>query len=176
MICVIVTTRLHYKALVLTLYDLIWQIRHNYNRLDDGYCDVTGHSKMSVLGTAGAMVTTHENSVMMWSFNRQKWFCVLLNLLEMKEWWASHYNVVYNINLIWNLNSVSDWSFYFGSYFFPFGWDPCGEYLCARGRGLNLLTVVRTFELAQCYCAIIQTVRHQAFKWTDAKFKLDTSK
>ena len=48
---------------------LKWQIRHNYNRLDDGHSDVTGHSKMSALGTAGAMVTTHGNSVMMWSFN-----------------------------------------------------------------------------------------------------------
>ena len=44
--------------------DLIWQIRHNYNRLDDGHCDITGHRKMPELGTAGAMVTIHDNSVM----------------------------------------------------------------------------------------------------------------
>ena len=56
-ICVIFTTPLYYEALGLFLCDLIWQIHHNYNRLDDGHCDVTGHRKMSVLGTAGAMVT-----------------------------------------------------------------------------------------------------------------------
>ena len=64
-IYVIFTTRLNYKALGLILCFLIWQIRHNFNRLGDGHCDVTGHRKRSVLGTAGAMVTTHENSVMM---------------------------------------------------------------------------------------------------------------
>ena len=68
-ICVIFTTRLYYKALGLGLCDLIWQIRHNYNRPDDGYYDVTGHRKMSVMCTVGAMMTTHGNSVMMWLFN-----------------------------------------------------------------------------------------------------------
>ena len=52
------TTHLYYKALGIILCVLIWQIRRNYNRLDDGHCDVTGHRKMSALGTAGAMVTT----------------------------------------------------------------------------------------------------------------------
>ena len=33
----------------------------NFNRLEDGHCDATGNRKMSVLGTTGAMVTTHEN-------------------------------------------------------------------------------------------------------------------
>ena len=56
---------------------LIWQIRHNYNDLDDGQCDVTGRRKMSALGTAGAMVTTYEISVMMWSFKEPKLFSIL---------------------------------------------------------------------------------------------------
>ena len=60
-------------------------MRHNFNRLDDGHCDVTGHPKISVLGTAGAMLTTYENSVMMWSFKGPKLFCVLWNLFEMKK-------------------------------------------------------------------------------------------
>ena len=64
-ICVIFVTRIYYKALGTLLCALIWQIRHNYNRLDDYNSDVTGHRKMSVLSTAGAMVTTHEISVMM---------------------------------------------------------------------------------------------------------------
>ena len=55
-----VTTLLYYKALVWSLCDLIWQIRHNYNGLDIGHCDITGHPTMWVLGTAGAMVTTHN--------------------------------------------------------------------------------------------------------------------
>ena len=71
-ICVIFTTRLYYKALGIILCAMIWQIRHNYNRLDDFHCDVTGHRKISALGTAGAMVTTHENSVMMVSFKGPK--------------------------------------------------------------------------------------------------------
>ena len=56
-ICVIFTTCSYYKALGLILCYLIWQIRHNFYCLDDGNCDVTAHRKMSVLGTAGAMVT-----------------------------------------------------------------------------------------------------------------------
>ena len=67
-ICVLFTARLYYKALEIILCTLICQIRRNCNRLDDDHCDVTGHRKMSPLGTAGAMVTTHENSLMMWSF------------------------------------------------------------------------------------------------------------
>ena len=76
-ICVILTTRLYYKAIGIILYALIWQIRHSYNRLDDGHCNVTGHHKMSALRTASVMVTTHENSVMMWSFEGPKFFSVL---------------------------------------------------------------------------------------------------
>ena len=67
-ICVRFTTLLYHKALGMILCALIWQTRHNYNRLDDGHSDVTGHRKMSALGTAGAMVTTHGNSTMIWSF------------------------------------------------------------------------------------------------------------
>ena len=40
---------------------------------------------MSALSTAGTMVTTLENSVMMWSFKGTKLFSVLYNLLEMKK-------------------------------------------------------------------------------------------
>ena len=75
--CIRFTTHLYYKALWIILYDLIWQIHHNYNRFDDDHFDVTGHRKMSSLGTAGAMVTTQENSVMMWSFKGPKLFSVL---------------------------------------------------------------------------------------------------
>ena len=67
-ICVIFNTLLYYKAIGLILCALVWQIRHNYTRLDDGHCDVTSCRKMSVLGAVGTMVTTHENFVMMWSF------------------------------------------------------------------------------------------------------------
>ena len=76
-ICVIFTTRLYHKTLGIILCAMIWQIRHNYNRLDDFHCDVTGHSKMSALGTAGAMVKTHENSLMMRSCKGPKLFSVL---------------------------------------------------------------------------------------------------
>ena len=48
-------------------------------------CEVTVHRKMSALSTAGAMVTTHENSVMMWPFKGTNLFRVLQNLLEMKK-------------------------------------------------------------------------------------------
>ena len=71
--CVIFATRSYYKALrLIVLSDIA-----NINRLYDVHCDVTGHRKMSVQGTAGAMVTTHENSIMMWSFKGPKLFCVL---------------------------------------------------------------------------------------------------
>ena len=58
-ICVIFSTRLYYKALGIILCAIKWQIRYNYNRLDDFHCDVTGHRKMSALVTTGAMGTTH---------------------------------------------------------------------------------------------------------------------
>ena len=76
-IWVIFITRLYYIARGLILCDLIWQIRHYYNRLDDGHFEVTGHRKMSVLGTTGAIMTTHDNSVMMWLFKGSKIFCIL---------------------------------------------------------------------------------------------------
>ena len=65
-ICVLFTTRLFYKALGIILCTLICQIRRTYNGLDDDHCDVTGHRKISALGTASAMVTTHDNAPMMW--------------------------------------------------------------------------------------------------------------
>ena len=40
---------------------------------------------MSVLITTGAMVTAHENSVMMWLFKGPNLFCDMLNLLEMNR-------------------------------------------------------------------------------------------
>ena len=60
MSCVIFIIRVYYEALGSTLCDLIWQIRHNYNRLEYGNCDVTGHPKMSVLGPVGSIVKTYE--------------------------------------------------------------------------------------------------------------------
>ena len=84
-ICVIFNTRLYYEALGSILCDLIWQIRHSYNRLDDGNCEATGHRNMPVMCTAGAMVTTHESSVMMWSIKEPTLFCVMKTLLEMQR-------------------------------------------------------------------------------------------
>ena len=84
-ICDIFTTRLYHEALGLIMFYLIWQIHHNYNPLDDGHCDATGHRKMSMLGTTGAMVIIHENSVMMWSFKGPKLLFVQQNLLEMEK-------------------------------------------------------------------------------------------
>ena len=104
-ICVFFTTLLYYKALGIILCDLIWGISHIYNRLDDSLCDVTGHRKMSALGTAGA--------VMIWSSKGQK-----MVLLSVKVWRASHYGVVYKLNLISNLSQISGWSVHSGSYFF----------------------------------------------------------
>ena len=75
-ICVLFT-RLYYKAPGIILCTLICQIRHNYNCLEDDHCDATGHRKMSALGTAGFMVTTHEKSLMMWSFDGSKLFSIL---------------------------------------------------------------------------------------------------
>ena len=40
-------------------------------------CEVTVHRKKSALSTAGAIVTTHENSVMMWPFKGTELFSVL---------------------------------------------------------------------------------------------------
>ena len=94
------------------------QIRHNYNRLDDGHCDVTGHRKMSVLAMAGAMVTTHENSVMMRSFRTKIILHPAKPTGNEQEWWTSQYGVVYKLNSIPNLSRISDWSVHSGSYFF----------------------------------------------------------
>ena len=67
-------------------HSFIWQSHRNWFECSDiantpqlqsswlCQCEVTVHRKMSALGTAGAMVTTHENSVMMWSFKGIKLF------------------------------------------------------------------------------------------------------
>ena len=69
-LCVFFATHLYYKAIGIILCALIWPIgpTPRLRRLDDGHCEVTCHRKMSALGTAGAMVTTHEISVIKWSF------------------------------------------------------------------------------------------------------------
>ena len=94
-ICVIFTTLFYYRVLRLILCDLVWQMRHDYTRLDDGHCDVTGHRKMSVLSTVGTMVTAHENFVMLWLFKWTKLFCVLQNLLEMTRSDGFHIMVLF---------------------------------------------------------------------------------
>ena len=50
---------------------------------------------MSVLDTVGAIVTTHENPVMMWSFKGPKLFCISEHLLEMKKIDGLHIMVLY---------------------------------------------------------------------------------
>ena len=90
-ICVIFTTLIYYRALGLILYDLVWEIRHGYTRLDDGHCDVSGHRKMGAVGT---MVTTHENFVMIRLFKGTTFFCVLQTLLEMKRSDGFHIRVL----------------------------------------------------------------------------------
>ena len=84
-ICVLFATHLYYKAIGIFLYAQIWPICDNYHRLDDGHCDVTGHRKMSALDMAGAMVTTHETSVIKWLFRGPKLSRILQNLLEIKK-------------------------------------------------------------------------------------------
>ena len=42
--------------------------------------------------------------------------------------WISHYGVDYKLNSNPNLSRISDWSINYGSYFFPFDWNLCGEY------------------------------------------------
>ena len=76
-ICVLFATRLYYKALgiIFLSFDIANtpQVQSSWRR----QCEVTVHREMSPLSTAGAMVTTHENSVMMWSFKWTKFFSVL---------------------------------------------------------------------------------------------------
>ena len=93
------TNPFYWKAHRLILCYLIWKMRHNYNCLNNGHRDVTGHRKMSVLGTAGAMVTTNENSVIMWLFKGPKLFSVLQNPLEIKKGDGLHIAVL-SISLI----------------------------------------------------------------------------
>ena len=150
-ICVIFTTRSYFNDIGLILCDLIWQIRHNCNCLDDGHYDVACHRKMSLLGSVGAMVTAHENSLIMWSFKGPKLFCVPQNLLE--KWRTSRYGVVYKLNSVSNLSRISDWSVHSGSYFSirlgSLQWVPTA-YSAGR-QGLNLLNAVRPVELAHWY-------------------------
>ena len=84
-ILVTFTNHFYWKALRLIFCYLIWKMRHNYNCFDNGHRDVTGHCKMSVLGTAGNMVTTHENSVIMWLLKGPKLFSILQNPLEIRK-------------------------------------------------------------------------------------------
>ena len=76
-ICVLVATRLYYKAtgIIFVCCDIA-----NTPQLQSSWrcqCEVTVHHKMSALSTVGAMVTIHENSVMMWPFKGSKLCSVL---------------------------------------------------------------------------------------------------
>ena len=62
------------KPRTLIIYDLLWQITYNYNRLDDDHCDGPGHRKMAVLDIAGDLETTHENSWMVCSLKGPTFF------------------------------------------------------------------------------------------------------
>ena len=117
-ICVFVATRLYYKALGIILCALIKQITPQLQSSWRCQCEVTVHRKMSALCTTGAMVTTHENSVMMWLFEGQNCLASCKTYWNGKECWVSHYGVVYKLNLISNLRRISDWSVHSGSYFF----------------------------------------------------------
>ena len=116
-------------------------------------CEFTVHRKMSALSTAGAMVTTHDNSVMMWSFKGPKLFSVLENLMEMKKKDGLHI-VVLSISLIsfriWDVFLIGQFILVvtFSIRLGPLRWVPTAH--CAGRRGLNLLTAVRPVELAQC--------------------------
>ena len=113
---------------------------------------------MSVLGTADAMVTTHENSVMMWSFKGPKLFCVLQNLLEMKKSDGIHIMVLPTSSIL-----IRIWvEFLIGQFILevtfsirlgPMWWVPTAH--CAGRRGLNLLTAVSPVELAHCVWVVI---------------------
>ena len=81
-ICVLVATRLYYKALGIILCALIISNTPQSQSSWRCHCEVTVHRKMSALCTAGGMVTTHENSVMMWPFKGTKLFSV-----QYKTYW-----------------------------------------------------------------------------------------
>ena len=147
--CVIFDTRLYYKALKLIVCDLIWQINYNYSRLDDGHFDVTGRRIYHCWSRPVIIVTTHQNSVIMWSFKGPKLFAFCTTYWE-KAWWATHYIVVYKLILISNLSRIFDWSVHSRSYFlYSTGtFAVSTDSHCAGRRGLNLLTVVVPVELA----------------------------
>ena len=48
------------------------------------HCDVIGHCKMSMLSTAGAMLTTLENSVVIWSFKPRSHMCCDLSATALR--------------------------------------------------------------------------------------------
>ena len=91
-------------------------------------CEVTVHRKMSALCTAGAMVTTHENSVMMWPFKGTN--C----LASRKTYWKWKGMMGFTLwcCLEAKFNFEFETSFWLVSSFwrllFPFDWDLCGEY------------------------------------------------
>ena len=141
------------QALGLVLCDLIWQTPQNYNRPDDGHCNVTGRRKMSVLDKASTRLTTHENSIMMWSFKGPKLVCVLKNLLEMKNGDGLHIMMLSISQIpvrIWVEFLIAQFilEVTFSIQLAPLRWVPTAH--CAGRRGLNLLTAVRPVELTHC--------------------------
>ena len=117
------------------------------------WCYITGHRKMSVLGTASAMLTTQENSVMMWSLKGPKMFCVSWNLLEMKKIDGFHIMALpirYILIRVWVEFLIGQFileEVTFSIRLGPLRWVPTAH--CAGRRGLNLLTAVRPVELSQ---------------------------
>ena len=108
---------------------------------------------MSVLGTAGAMVTTHENSVMIWSFKGPNCFAFCKTYWKWKRSDGFHI-MVSTISLIliriWVESLIGKFilEVTFSIRLGPLRGVPTAH--CAGRRGSNLLTVVRPVELAQC--------------------------
>ena len=100
----------------------VWKITRIYNCLDGGH-----HDGSSQDGSAG-MAGDHGDNP--WKFRNYVmiyWAEIVLRSAKStgneKEWWVSHYGVVFLLNWILIFNCISDWSVLT----FPFDWDVCGE-------------------------------------------------
>ena len=133
------------------------QMTCNYNRLDGGHCDRTGHRKMAVVDMGnghGGNPWKFRNHVIVQETGIS--LCSVKAVGNEKEWWVSLYGFVFKLNWISILSWISDWPVHSGSYF-SIQLGTLRLVLtthCVGRQGLRLITEVRPVELAQWSTAL----------------------
>ena len=110
--------------------DLSWEITSNYNHLDSGQCDKTGHRKMAVLGVTGDHGDNPWKNPAPCVHLRDQDCFVSFASFEIRKRSGFHIMMLFSqLNWISILSRISDWSVPSRIKApFLFDWDLCNKY------------------------------------------------